>query len=63
VSSEDTFTRLAIFVQRLVKEDERTLLAWTPIQDEHIYQITAEMSQTPDGPRQNMVITPLDAGE
>ena len=63
VSSEDTFTRLAIFVQRLVKEDERTLLAWTPVQDERIYQITAEMAQTSDGPRQTMVITPLDAGE
>ncbi len=62
VSSEDTFARLAIFVQRLVREDERTLLAWSPIQDEHIYQISAELEQTPDGPRQNMVITPIETG-
>jgi hypothetical protein len=63
VSTDDTFTRLSIFVQRLVQEDEQKLLAWTPIQDEVIYRVSASLEQTPDGPLQQMVITPLSSGD
>jgi hypothetical protein len=33
VSTDDTFAHLSIFVQRLVREDERELLAWNPMKD------------------------------
>jgi serine/threonine protein kinase len=39
VSTDDTFTQLSIFVQRLVREDERSLFAWNPMQDATIYQV------------------------
>ncbi len=41
VSTDDTFTQLSIFVQRLVREDERSLFAWNPMQDATIYQVAA----------------------
>src|SRR5690606_28544680 len=59
VSTDDTFALLSIFVQRLVREDERKLLAWNPRQDEEIYQLTAKIEQTPTGSLQQMVISPV----
>lgn len=54
VSTDDTFAHLSIFVQRLVREDERAIFAWNPIQDEVIYRVTAKPE---DGGRtQQMVI-------
>jgi hypothetical protein len=58
VSTDDTFAHLSIFVQRLVLEDERTLLAWNPIQDESIFRLSTKIYQATDGPQQRMVITP-----
>ena len=46
VSTDDTFAHLSIFVQRLVREDERELLAWNPIQDEALYRISANMVES-----------------
>jgi serine/threonine protein kinase len=62
VSTDDTFANLSIFVQRLVREDERTLLAWNPMQDEAIYRVSAEVGPTANGARQRMVITRLESG-
>lgn len=62
VSTDDTFAHLSIFVQRLVREDERELLAWNPMQDETIYQVNAAIRKTESGPQQRMVITPLVPG-
>ena len=45
VSTDDTFAQLAIFVQRLVREDERRVLAWNPMQDDAIYEISARIIQ------------------
>jgi len=59
VSSDDTFAHLSIFVQRLVREDEREMLAWNPIKDENIYRLTSVLVQTDDGPQQRMHIAPL----
>ena len=42
-STDDTFAQLAIFVQRLVREDERHMLAWNPMQDDAIYEISARI--------------------
>ena len=41
VSTDDTFAHLSIFVQRLVREDERDILAWNPMDDETIYKVSA----------------------
>jgi hypothetical protein len=63
VSTDDTFAHLSIFVQRLVREDERELYAWNPMQDETIYRVAAKLEETPEGPRQKMVLSPLPEGE
>ena len=60
VSTDDTFAHLSIFVQRLVREDHRRLLAWNPMKDEAIYEISARIVGGADaGPRQQMDIRRL----
>ncbi|MCC6454486.1 MAG: NERD domain-containing protein [Caldilineaceae bacterium] len=63
VSTDDTFAHLSIFVQRLVREDERELLAWNPMQDETIYKVSAKLCTTGGEPRQRMVIAPVGGEE
>ena len=43
VSTDDTFAQLSIFVQRLVREDDRKILAYNPMRDDAIYEIAAEI--------------------
>ncbi|MDE0069130.1 MAG: NERD domain-containing protein [Caldilineaceae bacterium] len=43
VSTDDTFAHLSIFVQRLVREDNREIFAWNPIKDETAYKVSAEI--------------------
>ena len=43
VSTDDTFAHLSIFVQRLVREDDRRVLAWNPMEDEAIYEVAAKI--------------------
>lgn len=62
ISTDDTFAHLSIFVQRLVREDERHLLAWNPIQDEVIYKVSAVLPNRERGPHQLLVLTPLHSG-
>jgi hypothetical protein len=62
VSTDDTFAHLSIFVQRLVREDERELLAWNPMQDQAIYRVSAVAHEAENGPQQRMVLTPLASG-
>jgi serine/threonine protein kinase len=62
VSTDDTFANLSIFVQRLVREDERELLVWNPMQDEIIYRVFAEIDERSEGPRQQIVLKPLPLG-
>lgn len=62
VSTDDTFAHLSIFVQRLVREDEREMLAWNPMQDEVNYKIYARMEKTQEGARQRMILSPLAQG-
>ena len=54
VSTDDTFAQLSIFVQRLVREDERRVLAWNPVKDETIYEIAATIiePETPNARQQ-----------
>jgi len=59
VSTDDTFANLSIFVQRLVREDERELLAWNPMQDEQLYQVSAVIRDASDGAQQRLEINPV----
>jgi serine/threonine protein kinase len=59
VSTDDTFANLSIFVQRLVREDERELLAWNPMQDETVYSASAATTWTTEGPQQRLIIAPV----
>ncbi len=61
VSADDTFAHLSIFVQRLVQEDERTLLAWNPMQDETIYQLSAAVCNTENGDQQRIIVDKMSA--
>ena len=58
VSTDDTFAHLSIFVQRLVREDERQMFAWNPMQDEAIYRVSARV-ESDEAPRQRMILTVL----
>ena len=59
VSTDDTFAHLSIFVQRLVREDERELLAWNPMQDDAIYKVRTTICEIERGSQQRMIIAPL----
>ncbi|MGQ4809409.1 hypothetical protein NKDENANG_02826 [Candidatus Entotheonellaceae bacterium PAL068K] len=63
VSTDDTFAHLSIFVQRLVREDDREMLAWNPMQDEAIYRVSAEIEHTEAGVQQRMILRPLTQGD
>ncbi len=56
VSTDDTFANLSIFVQRLVREDERELLAWNPIHDEQVYRVCSRGSGVAEGECQQLVL-------
>ncbi len=38
ISQEDIFSRLSIFVQRLVREDERAIFAWHPTEEDMVFR-------------------------
>ena len=60
VSTDDAFAHLSIFVQRLVREDDRKVLAWNPMQDDAIYEVSAEIVENDGtGVQQLMIIQPL----
>lgn len=63
VSTGDTFAHLSVFVQRLVQEESRELLAFNPMQDEVIFRLKTEVRQTEQGPEQHLVLTPAGLGE
>lgn len=57
VSTDDTFANLSIFLQRLLREDDRELMAWNPIRDDATYRIAAEIRErAPGEPRQSLII-------
>ena len=57
VSTDDTFAHLYIFVQRLLREDERALRAWNPMREETTYEISATSAEA--GSSQRMIIRRL----
>ena len=61
VATDDTFAQLAIFVQRLVREDERRMMAWNPMSENTIYELSANLDDdAAGGPRQRLAITPSE---
>ena len=62
VSTDDTFAHLSIFVQRLVREDDRTVFAWSPMRDDAIFEVSARIIKHGDAEvRQKMAIRPRRA--
>jgi len=57
-STDDVFSNLSLFVQRLSQEDERRLLAWTPLDESSLYQIAVEKREG----KQVMVLSNLNGG-
>ena len=61
VAADDTFAHLSIFVQRLVREDHRRMLAWNPMREEVIFEVATRIDDAGSDPRQRMVIAPLES--
>jgi hypothetical protein len=53
--SDDLFANLQIFTQRLAQEDNRTMLAWNPKEDDKLHRLTLQVR---DG-KQALVLEPL----
>ncbi len=53
--SDDLFANLQIFTQRLAQEDNRTMLAWNPKEDEKLHRLTLQIR----GGNQALVLEPL----
>lgn len=62
VSTDDTFAHLSVFVQRLIREDERELFAWNPMRDDVLFKVGTVAHNSPHGLLQQMVLTPLSKG-
>ena len=60
VATDDTFAHLSIFVQRLVQEDHRRMLAWNPMQEDTIFEVSARIEDAVSGPRQRIKIAPFE---
>ena len=45
ISTDDTFARLSIFLQRLVRENDSEIMAWNPIRDETAHRISIEKAR------------------
>ena len=60
VAADDTFAHLSIFVQRLVQEDHRRMLAWNPMREDTVFEISVEIHALGTGVRQRMAIVPIE---
>jgi len=58
VSTDDTFANLSVFVQRLVREDERKMFAWTPIKDDTTYSVRSQIERISQAVKQRMALSP-----
>ena len=48
ISTDDTFARLSIFLQRIAREGDRDIMAWSPLRDESIFGISIDRVATAD---------------
>ena len=64
ISTDDTFAHLSIFVQRLVREDDRKVLAWNPMQDDAIFEVSARVVERSNADvQQQMLARRLSRGD
>lgn len=63
VSTDDTFAHLSIFVQRLVREDDRRVLAWNPMQESSLFEVAAQTIPGAANPKQRITIRPIRSGD
>lgn len=63
VSTDDTFAHLSIFVQRLIREDERELFAWNPMQDESIFKLSTKIENVRNEMIQNITLSSANQGD
>lgn len=63
VSTDDTFARLSIFVQRLIREDDRRVLAWNPMQEKSLFEVAAQTILGAANPKQRITIRPIRSGD
>ena len=61
-SSDDTFSHISIFVQRLAQEDEHELMAWNPMQDEKLFTITARRQISEHTTVQKLLLDVVEEG-
>ncbi len=61
-SADDVFANLSRFCQRLVREDDRVILAWNPVQDDETYRISVESVGSQEGVHQRLTIRRIDPG-
>ena len=54
VSTDDVFAQLAVFVQRITRQDERRLFAWTPMDEEAVHELEIRLDQPETGPVQRL---------
>jgi serine/threonine protein kinase len=59
ISSDDVFTQLSLFVQRLLREDEHAIYAINPMQDEQLYRVSIERVSTEEGILQQLSLEPI----
>lgn len=59
VSSDETFARLSIFVQRLVREEERELMAWNPMDEATVHHVSVRTEHSEQGACQRLWIEPM----
>ena len=59
-ATDDAFAHLSIFVQRLVREDERRMIAWNPMDEATMYEISASLKDAEENIRQLLTIAPLE---
>jgi serine/threonine protein kinase len=53
--SDDTFAHLSVFTQRLVQENELSMLCWNPMDDKTVYEFVIQQ----ENGSQKMILTPL----
>jgi len=62
VSTDDAFANLSIFVQRLVREDEREMFVWNPMRDNTIFKVSAHIEQIENRAVQRMILSEVETG-
>lgn len=56
ISTDDTFARLSIFLERIAREDDREIMAWTPLKDTSMFRVSIDRVQEPVGEKQIIAI-------